>query len=118
MVDVETGETVGACKREGMKSMLRDSWLVMAPGDQVIGKCEEDSMLMAMLRRLLFGEWLPQKFTVKDASGNAIGTIRQRFNPFQIAYDVSFEGGGNHSLDARLGIALVVLLLAIEGRQQ
>ncbi len=118
VVDVETGETVGACKREGMKSMFRDSWLVMAAGDEVIGKCEEDSMLMAMLRRLIFKQWLPQKFTVKDASGNSLGTIRQRFNPFQIAYDVNFEGGGNNALDSRLGIALVVLLLAIEGRQQ
>lgn len=118
VTDAETGEAVGACKREGMKSIFRDTWLVLGAGDAVIGKCEEDSMFLAMLRRLIFKQWLPQKFTVKDASGNALGTIRQRFNPFQIAYDVSFDGGRNEALDSRLGIALVVLLLAIEGRQQ
>lgn len=117
VTDVETGEVVGACKREGMKSMFRDSWLVLGEGDAVLGKCEEDSMLMAMLRRFIFKQWLPQKFTVKDSAGNALGTIRQRFNPFQIAYDVSFDGQSNQQLDPRLGVALVVLLLAIEGRQ-
>jgi uncharacterized protein YxjI len=117
VTDATTGEVVGACKREGLRSMLRDSWLVLGAGDATLGKCEEDSMLMAVLRRLIFKQWLPQKFTVKDPSGNPVGTIRQRFNPFQIAYDVSFEGSHNHTLDPRLGIALVVLLLAIEGRQ-
>ena len=118
VTDAQSGESVGACKREGLKSMFRDSWLVLGAGDEVLGKCEEDSMLMAMLRRLIFKAWLPQKFTVKDASGNALGTIRQRFNPFQIAYDVQFTAGQNQALDSRLGIALVVLLLAIEGRQK
>lgn len=118
VTDATTGETIGACKREGLKSMFRDTWLVLGAGDAQIGKCEEDSMLMAMLRRLIFKQWLPQKFTVKADDGTAIGTIRQRFNPFQVAYDVDFSGGSNHQMDPRLGIALVVLLLAIEGRQQ
>ena len=75
-------------------------------------------MFMALLRRFIFKQWLPERFTVADPAGNALGTIRQRFNPFQLAYDVSFDGQNNASLDPRLGIALVVLLLAIEGRQQ
>ncbi len=117
VTDATDGTAVGACKREGLKSMFRDSWLVLGQGDAVIGKCEEDSMLMAMLRRMIFKNWLPQRFTVKDAGGTKLGSIRQRFNPFQLSYDVDFSGGNNSALDSRLGIALVVLLLAIEGRQ-
>lgn len=117
VTDVTTGEVVGACRRQGLKSILRDSWQVVDGGGNLLGTCKEDSMLLALLRRFVFKQWLPESFTVSDPSGNALGTIRQRFNPFQLAYDVSFAGSHNASLDPRLGVALVVLLLAIEGRQ-
>jgi len=118
VTDVVTGESVGACRRQGLKSILRDSWEVVDASGGLLGTCKEDSMFMALLRRFIFKQWLPERFTVADPAGNALGTIRQRFNPFQLAYDVSFDGQNNASLDPRLGIALVVLLLAIEGRQQ
>lgn len=118
VTDVVTGESVGACRRQGLKSILRDSWEVVDGSGGLLGTCKEDSMFMALLRRFIFKQWLPERYTVADASGNTLGTIRQRFNPFILSYDVSFDGQNNAALDPRLGIALVVLLLAIEGRQQ
>ena len=46
--------------------------------------------------------------------GDEIGTINQRFNPFQLVYDCKFTGG---ALDPRHAVGLIVLLLAIEGGQ-
>ena len=36
VTDATSGEVVGACKREGMKSMFRDSWLVLGAGDELL----------------------------------------------------------------------------------
>lgn len=114
--DAETTEVVGAAKREGFKSMLRDSWLVLN-GETQIAKMEEDSMFMAVVRRLFLKGWIPQSFTVRSSSGDVLGFIKQRFNPFRLTYDVNFEADKAGVLDPRLGVGLVVLLLAIEGRQ-
>ena len=116
VTDVASGDTVGACRRQGLKSMFRDS-CVLIQGDREIGKVEEDSMLMAMIRRFFIKGWIPQTFNVVGSGGEALGRIKQGFNPFQLNYDVNFEADVGGKLDPRLGIALVVLLLAIEGRQ-
>ena len=116
VTDAETTEVVGAAKREGLKSMLRDSWLLYN-GTTQIAKAQEDSMLMALIRRFLFKGWIPQTFNVEGMNGEKLGFIKQRFNPFRLTYDVNFESSEATALDPRLGVGFVVLLLAIEGRQ-
>lgn len=116
VTDLTTNEVVGACKREGMKSMFRDEWTILAPGDVPLGKLVEDSMLMALIRRFVIQGWIPQTYSVTSEGGD-IGMVKQRFNPFQMVYDVSFDGPRAGDMDPRLGVALVVLLLAVEGRQ-
>ncbi|MFZ5478290.1 MAG: hypothetical protein ACOZNI_16100 [Myxococcota bacterium] len=112
VTDASSGEKVGACRREALKSMLRDEWSLLGASDEAIGTLKEDSMLMALLRRFFLKVWLPQTFTIASTDGASLGQVKQRFNPFQLAYDVRLDG-----LDPRLGVAAVVLLLAIEGRQ-
>jgi uncharacterized protein YxjI len=112
VTDVKTGETVGALKRNALKSMVRDEWSILGDGDAVVGKVQEDSVLFALLRRFLAHAWFPQTFSI-ECGGAVAGTIKQRFNPFQLAYDVDL----GEAVDPRLGVAAVVLLLAIEGRQ-
>lgn len=114
ITDKKSGENLGALKREGLKSMLRDEWTLLGSDGQPRGKVMEDSGGLALLRRFL--PIIPQTFHVK-VGDRQVGTIKQRFNPFQIVYDVDFEGAGE-ALDPRVGVAAVVLLLAIEGRQQ
>ena len=53
ITDSVKGQKVGALRRKGLKSILRDSWEIMDAQDSVIGKITEDSMLMATLRRFL-----------------------------------------------------------------
>lgn len=114
ITDVRTGERVGSCKRQGFASLVRDTWEVRGPDDAVVGTLTEDSLALALVRRFLLKAWLPQTFTLTSADGRSLGGLKQRFNPFQLVYDADF---GDAGLDARLGLAATVLLLAIEGRQ-
>ena len=112
VTDATTGENVGSLQRQGMKSFLRDSWIINDRHNQPIGTIQEDSGALALIRRL-FLRWIPQTFHI-TVGGNPAGTIRQRFHFFTLTYDVDHE---HEYLDNRLGLAASILLLAIEGRQ-
>ena len=116
ITEVATGEKVGAMKREGVRSAtMRDKWTILGENDNKIGEINEDSLIMALLRRFL-SNLIPETFHVHVA-GKEVGTISQTFNPFILTYRVDFSQAGA-LLDPRLGVAMVVLLLAIEGRQE
>lgn len=112
VLDAVSGEKVGACRREGLKSLFRDSWLILGEGDATIAKVQEDSGFLAILRR--FFPIIPQTFHMK-VNEQDVGYIKQRFTLFRLTYDVDFSAS---PLDPRLGVAMTVLLLAIEGRQK
>lgn len=114
VTDAASGEKVGALKREGLKSIIRDEWTIFDQGGAPIGKIIEDSGALAFLRRLL--PIIPQTFAIRIGE-TAVGMIKQRFSLFRLVYDVDFSSAPAGSLDPRLGVAGVVLLLAIEGRQ-
>lgn len=118
VTDANSGEKVGACRRAGLKSILRDTWLLLDSNDQEFGKAEEDSVAMALVRRFLGNGLIPQTFHVKDSSGGALGVISQSWNPFILNYNIDYTADTKGTLDPRLGVALMVLLMAIEGRQQ
>ncbi|MHC4470793.1 MAG: hypothetical protein ACYTDY_09610 [Planctomycetota bacterium] len=111
----ETGEKVGALRRKGFRSMFRDRWQILDASDGQLGEIVEDSAGMAFVRRFLL-KIVPQKFHV-EIGGAAVGRIRQFFNPFVLKYEVDFSSDTDRALDRRLGLAAVILLLAIEGRQ-
>lgn len=115
VTDAATGEKVGALRRKGLRSILRDQWLILDASDREVGKIEEDSMVMALIRRFLTN-LIPQTFsgTMGDAP---VLTFTQRFNPFIQKIDLDFSMDPGRRLDRRLGIAAAVLLCAIEGRQ-
>ena len=114
VTDANSGENLGALKREGVKSIFRDEWTVLNASGDEIGKIKEDSGLMALVRRFLI-KIIPQTYHV-TIGDTEVGIIKQKFNPFQLGYDVDFSAAGN-KLDSRMAVASVVLLLAIEGRQ-
>ena len=116
VVDVEAGVKVGALRRKGFRSILRDSWEFLGPNDEVLGTVQEDSMTMAMLRRFL-SNLIPQRFHVSSGSGT-IATYRQHFNPFIFKLRVHLEPNASETIDPRLVLAGGILLAAIEGRQQ
>ncbi len=116
VIDSTTSQKVGTLRRKGFKSMLRDEWEVLDVNDQVIGLLFEDSVGLALLRRLLLGSLLPQNYdlTIREQK---VADLRQRFNPFRYELEVDFSMDPARTLDRCVGLAAGILLAAIEGKQ-
>lgn len=116
VIDVQAGEKAGVLQRKGLQSMLRDEWELLDAGDAPIGVLTEDSLQLALLRRLLLG-LVPQNYDILIA-GRRAADLKQRFNPFRYEMDVDFSLDHSAALDRRLGLAAAILLAVIEGRQE
>jgi hypothetical protein len=115
--DQTSGMKVGALRRKGWSSLMRDTWEILDPLDQVIGIVREDSAGRALLRRFLLGTLLPQRYDVVQANEQVIAHFYQRFHLFRYELDVDFSISPA-ALDRRLGLATAILLAMIEGKQQ
>ena len=116
VTDVATGEKVGVLRRKGMmSSFVMDAWEILDKNDAVIGAIKEESMLLAMVRRYL-ANIIPQKFMMTIGE-TPVGHAKQTWNPFLPQMKVDFTADTGKKLDRRLGLAAVVLLQVIEGKQ-
>ncbi len=115
VVDSATGQKIGALRRKGLASMLRDEWEILDVSDNVIGKLFEDSMGLALIRRFL-SNLVPQNYDI-TMGADRVADLKQNFNPFTYELNLDFSMDINHRLDRRLGIAAGILLAAVEGRQ-
>ncbi|MCY2950700.1 MAG: hypothetical protein NTU53_01835 [Planctomycetota bacterium] len=106
---------IGVLRRRGFKSLLKDEWEILNADDQQIGTVQEDSWLMATLRRFLTN-LIPQSYHI-DVQGAPVAIIRQNFNPFVLKLNVDLTQDARQLLDRRLALAATILLAAIEGRQ-
>ena len=116
VVDTEMNQKVGALRRRGWSSILRDEWEVLDANDNVIGKLFEDSIGLAMLRRFLLGSWLPQNYDL-TVGESRVADLKQNFNLFRYELNLDFSMDTTQRLDRRLGIAAGTLLAAVEGKQ-
>lgn len=115
VVDPQENLKVGVLRRKGFRSMVRDQWEVLDANDQPRGLLEEDSMALAMVRRLL-SSLVPQNYDI-NFGATRVGDLKQRFNPFRYEMDMDFSMDTAKQLDRRMGIAAAILLAIIEGRQ-
>ncbi len=113
--DSQTGELLGSFRRSGFKSLLRDHWCIIAPGGETVYELLEDSMLMSMLRRML-SNLIPARYHLKQEGQVKDCQFKQNFNPFLLHYHCSIPEWDNR-YDKRLALAMVILLLSIEGKQ-
>jgi hypothetical protein len=121
IIDPVRGEKVGAMKRKGFKSIVKDEWIFMDAGDREIGFVREDNAALAVIRRVLdlaipSSMILPQAYHC-EIGGAAVAGFRQNFNPFIMTLSLDFSPDGAGLLDRRMGLAAGVLLCAIEGKQ-
>jgi len=117
VTDSQNGQKIGVLKRKGLKSMIRDEWVLMDSLDQPIGSIREDSTAMAVIRRLIpFANLIPQTYN-GEIRGLPVCTFKQNVNPFVTKISLDFSADVNRLLDRRLGLAAAVLLCAIEGKQ-
>lgn len=115
VIDISTNQPMGALRRKGFKSILKDSWEILDTKDQVIGSIDEDSVFKAILRRFLTN-LIPQTFFI-SLNNKQVGLLKQTFNPFVPQFNIDFSSDTANALDRKLGIAIVILLQIIEGRQ-
>ena len=116
VVDTALNQKIGALRRKGLRSILRDEWEVLDANDNVKGLLFEDSMGLALLRRLVLGSWLPQNYDISFGEVR-VADLKQNFNPFRYELNLDFTMDAAHLLDRRLGIAAGILLAAVEGKQ-
>ena len=117
VVDTAMNQKVGVLRRKGLRSLLRDEWEVLDAGDNLKGLLFEDSIGLALLRRLVLGHWLPQNYDITFGQ-TRVADLKQNFNLFRYELNLDFSMDINRQLDRRLGIAAGILLAAIEGRQE
>jgi len=110
IVDVTTGEHLGAVRRKFLKSLIKDTWKLLDPNDNEYGELVEDSI--ALLRR--FVPFIPAKFHFEIPGHEGI-TLHQQFNPIIRKSLLTIPPG--HPMDRRMVAAIVLLNSAIEGRQ-
>lgn len=116
VMDSTTGEKVGVLRRKGWRSLLRDEWEVLDANDQPRGLLFEDTIQLALLRRLLLGSLLPQNYDL-TLGETRVADLRQRFNLFRYELDLDFTMDPARALDRRIGIAAGILLATVEGKQ-
>ncbi|TGN18137.1 hypothetical protein [Leptospira idonii] len=115
VLDVKSNQQLGTLQRKGFASIIKDEWVILDASGKSIGTIQEDSYLLALLRRFLTN-LIPQSFHIFLGT-EIVGTLKQTFNPFVPQFRVDFSQDTSGKLDRKLGIAAVILLQIIEGRQ-
>ncbi|VAX39772.1 hypothetical protein MNBD_PLANCTO03-1586 [hydrothermal vent metagenome] len=117
-IALPSGEVIGSLRRKGLRSLVRDSWLIYGPDGQELATLEEESSMLAILRRVheVFAFLSPQKFEVVSHDGQHIATLRSHFNPFVYRLGIAIHAD-HEELDELIVIAAGCLIAAIEGRQ-
>jgi uncharacterized protein YxjI len=110
--DAANGQMVGSIRRRALKSILRDTFELMDPYEQVVGMCEETGN--SLLRRfipLLLGTWKI------ELQGQQVGAIRQVFRFFVKEFTLDLSQNQNR-MDPRFAVALGVFALMMEAARE
>ncbi len=113
--DATTGEAIGAIRRKGLKSMVKDEWIFLSNDGREMGRLTERSIAGAFLSRFI--SLIPQAYVIISADGREVAEIKQHFNPFVLKYSMTIVEP-RPSIDRRLLISSGILLAGIERRQQ
>src|SRR5882672_3458674 len=67
IIDGQGGTKIGAARRKGLSSLVRDSWEILSVDDRPIARLSEDSLTLAMVRRMVggileFPSLIPQRY--------------------------------------------------------
>jgi hypothetical protein len=109
---------IGSYRRKGWTSLVRDEWMIFDADEDQIGKIQEDSTGLAIVRRIFGGIALliaPQEYSV-EIDGAKVANMATSRNPFIYKLNVTLEDDADGA-DPRLLLAGAILLAAIEGQQ-
>ena len=106
VIDPVENTHVGVMRRQGVRSILQDKWDILDANEKMIGVLEEDSMGLALIRRVL-SSLVPQNYDI-NVNGRQVADLKQRFNPFRYELDLDFSMDASSGLDRRMGFAAAV----------
>ncbi len=112
IVDPASGAKLGAMRRKGWRSIVRDEWHVLDAADQQVGVVLETGM--AWLRRIF--KFLPYAFSF-TLGGQQVGTFTQHFSLFTYVATMDLGAWKASSFDRRLAFAAALLLMAVEAKE-
>jgi len=110
VTDITTGQMLGSVQKQGLKSLIRDKFLILDPNGAEIGYAEEQGA--SILRR--FFPWLTSKHAIFQG-GAQVAFIRQIFRFFTKEFQVDMQPSG---LDPRFTLAVALLALMAEARRE
>jgi hypothetical protein len=110
ITDITTGQVLGSVQKQGLKSIIRDKFLILDPSGAEIGYAEEQGA--SILRRFL--PWLTSKHAIFQG-GQQVAFIRQIFRFFTKEFSVDLQPS---SLDPRFVLAVALLALIAEARRE
>ena len=112
--DSSSGAVLGIIKREGLRSLLRGKWLILSPPEEMIAEVHEDSIVLAVLRRVFdfITLVIPVKFDIVKGD-TALGVIEKKRALIRDRYYIDLRNDTGKVIDRRLAVALSVLLDSI-----
>jgi uncharacterized protein YxjI len=108
--DVQTGQSLGAVEKRGLKSIIRDKFIIRDAAGAEIGYAEEQGA--SILRRLF--PFLTSKHAI-FVGGEQVAFIRQKFRFFTKEFAVDTVPS---ALDPRFVLAVALLALIAEARRE
>jgi len=110
ITDAETGQTLGSVQKQGLKSILRDKFIMLDATGNEIGYAEEQGA--SILRR--FFPFLTSQHAI-FAGQQQVAFIQQKFRFFTKEFTVDLQPS---QLEPRFVLAVALLALMAEARRE
>ena len=111
ITDAETNQPLGAVQKKGLKSILRDKFIIFDPHGVEIGYAQEQGA--ALLRRFI--PLLTSKHAIFE-DGKQVAFVKQRFRFFTKEFTVELQP--STVLEPRFVLAVALLALMAEARRE
>lgn len=110
ITDANTGQLFGSVQKKGLKSIIRDKFILLDENGQEIGYAEEQG---ASIMRRVF-PWLTSKHAI-FVDGHQAAFIKQKFRFFTKEFEVDLQPS---RLDPKFVLAVALLALIAEARRE
>lgn len=110
ITDATSGVVLGSVRKQGLKSILRDRFIVLDADEHEIGHAEEQGA--SVLRRLF--PWMTSHHAI-FANDQPVASIHQIFRWFTKEFRVEIH---QSSMDPRFVLAIALLALMAEARRE
>jgi uncharacterized protein YxjI len=110
ITDVRSGAVLGTVRKQGLRSIVRDRFILLDSSEREIGYAEEQGA--SILRR--FFPWLTSKHAI-FVNGQQVASIRQVFRFFTKEFTVDLHSS---DVDPTFVLAVALLALMAEARRE